>query len=275
MENFSVLVATDFSQNSKIVLHKAIFLAKENNWKIKILHVVEDTFFRASVDFNQAKINCQNFLAKHFPTIDLEDLYIKQGDTANETVLLAKEIDAKLIIIGASGENFSLERLVLGSTTKKIIRSLEVPVLVVKNNKEKLYKNILMPTDFSDNSLVAVKDTFEIFPSGLVTLLHVYSVPFESRLNLYGIDKEHANSFASSIAQENLRDGNQFIEKLDGYKNKIFLDIKNDVLAPEYFTDNEWLDGVDLISLHTTGQISFFTFDMLERSIKDVLIFKE
>lgn len=180
-----------------------------------------------------------------------------------------------MLIIGASGESFSLDRLITGSTTKKIVRNSDIPVLVIKNKKEKVYKNILMPTDFSKESKTAISDTLKIFDDANITLLHIYSIPFESRLGIYGIEKDDAINFSSQIAAQNVSQAGEFMSDLGDIKHKVSIEMKNDVLTPTYFNDEEWLHGVDLVSLHTTGKISLFTFDMLEHSTKDVLIFKE
>lgn len=180
-----------------------------------------------------------------------------------------------MLVIGASGESFSLDRMITGSTTKKIIRTMQTPVLVVKNKKEKVYKNILVPTDFSKESKTAISDTLNIFQDAKITLLHIYSVPFESRLGIYGIQKDDAINFSSQITSQNVSQAGEFMSSLGDIKHKVSIEMKNDVLTPTYFNDEEWLLGMDLVALHTTGKISLFTFDMLEHSTKDVLIFKE
>lgn len=271
-----ILVATDFSQNCSNVLKKAIHLADKLQFDLKVVHVIEDGIFDFHDNSSKVRFNCMNFLNKNFPQIEENNFYIKSGSTQEEISKLSKKLDASLLVIGTSGEHFTFERMIMGSTTKKIIRSLDIPTLVIKNSEITDYKYILTPTDFSKESKDAIEASFKLFPESRINLLNVYSVPFESRLNMYGIDKEHANEYVSNIAKENLDEGNRFINSFTSNKNKLFLSIENDVLASEHFRDDSshWLDGIDLVSLHTTGSISFFTFDMLEKSKKDVLIFK-
>lgn len=277
MEKPSILVATDFSDNCDKVLNKVLSFAKDKDFELNIIHVVEDSIFNFQEDSEKIKYNCIKFLKKHFPQIDENKFYFRVGCIEKEISKLAQELNCTLIVIGNSGENFSFEKLIMGSTTKKIIRSLDIPTLVVKNTNIIDYKYILVPTDFSENSKITVENTFKLFPDSRINLLHVYSVPFESRLNMYGIDKEHASQYISNIAKDNLNEGKKFIKTFKTDENKLSLTIENDVLTSEYFRDDSshWLDGVDLISLHTTGNISFFTFEMLEKSKKDVLILKK
>ncbi len=277
MQKTSMLVATDFSEHCDQVLQKALALSKSRGLELNIVHVVEDSIFNFQDKPEKIKINCINFLKEHFPQINEDRFYFKVGNIEKEITNLTKELNSSLLIIGNSGENFSFEKLIMGSTTKKIIRSLNIPVLVVKNSQIIEYKYILTPTDFTKDSKKAVEGTFELFPKARINLLHVYSVPFENRLNMYGIDKEQAKQYVSNIASYNLAEGEKFVETFSANKDKITLSIENDVLTSEYFRDSNshWLDGVDLISLHTTGSISFFTFEMLEKSQKDVLILRK
>jgi len=271
-----ILVATDFSKNCSKVLNKAIFLAKQKDFKLKVVHVVEDGIFDFHDHTEKIKFNCMKFLTDNFPEIDLKDFYLRVGSIEDEISKLVSELEPELLVIGASGENFNFEKLIMGSTTKKIIRSLEVPTLVMKNENKIDYKNILMPTDFSDECRYAVRNTIKLFSESKIKLLHVYSVPFKSRLSLYGLDNEHADSFVSGVEERNYKEGNVFIESMGEYKSRLKLKIENDVLTVEHFEeDSDWLNGIDLISIHTTGNISFFTFDMLEKSTTDVLIFKK
>ena len=277
MQKSSILVATDFSNNCDGVLNKVITLCENKGLDLNLVHVVEDKIFKFQNDPEKIKLNCIKFLKEHFPKINEKNFYFKVGCIEEEITKLAKELNSSLVVIGNSGENFSFEKLIMGSTTKKIIRSLDVPTLVIKNMKIIDYKYILVPTDFSEGSKKVIESTLNFFPNSKINLLHVYSVPFESRLNMYGIDKEHATQYISNIAKDNIEEGNKFIASFQSNSDKLTLTVENDVLTSEYFRDDNshWLSGIDLISLHTTGNISFFTFDMLEKSQKDVLIIKK
>lgn len=54
-----------------------------------------------------------------------------EGSPANEIIRYAKEIDADLIVVGATGKK-AVERFLLGSVSEKIVRNATVPVLVVR-----------------------------------------------------------------------------------------------------------------------------------------------
>ena len=274
MKKHSILVAIDFSDSSEIVLKKALKLSINKGWDIYVTHIIERGFFGIETDFDTAKKNCISFLEQKFPQIKHSHFYCIEGDIKAEILKLAENLAVNLIVLGSSGESFSLEKLLLGSTTKKIIRESSVPVLVVKNEDEPLYRNIVIPTDFTDASKKVVENTANLFPESLLKLLHLYSVPFEGRLNIYGFDKSSALDFSRQIGIEQEFQCKEFVKHLHVNKDKIQSIVKKGILNVKYFGDDGWLFDSDLVVLHTTGSLSFFAFDLLESSTKDVIIYK-
>lgn len=65
-----ILVATDFSVNCSKVLQKAIFLANEKKFKLKVVHVVEDGIFNFYDHKAKIKFNCMKFLNEKFSNIE-------------------------------------------------------------------------------------------------------------------------------------------------------------------------------------------------------------
>jgi len=55
---------------------------------------------------------------------------------------------------------------------------------------------------------------------------------------------------------------------------KIIPIVRKDLLSSERFEDYHKDLKADLVAIHTTGQISFFAFDLLEKSTNDVLVYK-
>ncbi len=60
---------------------------------------------------------------------------IVEGNPANEILKYSSLINADLIVVGATGKK-TLERLVLGSVSEKVVRSSKTKVLVVKLKTE-------------------------------------------------------------------------------------------------------------------------------------------
>lgn len=272
----TILVAIDFSNSSSEVLKKAIFISNMMKSDLKVVHVVEDNIFNFHKDSSRIKFNCLKYLKEEFPTIKEKDFYLKVGTVEDEIFNLSKELKSLLVITGASGENFSLENFFMGSTTKKLIRTLEIPTLIIKNSIQKEYKKILIPTDFSEDSKYVIENTLKFFPNSLIQLLHMYNIPFKNRLNMYGIDNETSQKYYVNMTKKVFSDGDKFMSSVENCKDKLSLKVENDTLVDRYINDeNENSNEFDLISLHTTGNISFFTFDILDKSKYDVLVFKK
>lgn len=275
MRDFVVLAATDFSDSSFEILNKASRLADTMGATLCVAHVIEDSFFAEIDDATDFSGRCWSSLDGRIAGLKLENFYCKRGNIKDELSKLAKELDAYVVIIGAAGENSVLEDLFVGSHTKDIIRGASSPVLIVKNALNPEYKKILCPTDFSDESRIAVKKAAEMFSDAKLVLLNLYTVPFESRLsNYYGFSGDAIDDFQNNIRSDIDKKANIFIDSLSIQKERVELRIMKGRLGHKHFMDTVAPIGADLICLHTTGMFSFFAFDILESSSLDVLMYK-
>ena len=62
----------------------------------------------------------------------------------------AKKIEANLIIMGSQGVS-DFEEMIIGSNTEKVVRTSEVPVIVVKKDSEKFKTNVDTHAEISYN----------------------------------------------------------------------------------------------------------------------------
>jgi nucleotide-binding universal stress UspA family protein len=89
--------------------------------------------------------------------------YLLSGSPISQTLDLARQIDADLIVVGTHGRT-GFEKVLLGSTCEAVIRRSPAPVLAVKEREHEFVKNgglielnrILVPCDFSGPSKEAV-----------------------------------------------------------------------------------------------------------------------
>jgi len=144
-----MLVPVDFSENAGLALQRAISIndARKKPAKIICLHVYDMpdlSYYKINKNFEQLKEIIEgdmreafdNFLEKYIP--NLKDIVEKQVvertrlSTAGHIQSLAEEWGADLLIVGAKGHT-SLERLLLGSVTEKLIQLNEnIPTLIVR-----------------------------------------------------------------------------------------------------------------------------------------------
>ncbi|MFY8172530.1 MAG: universal stress protein, partial [Sphingobacteriaceae bacterium] len=76
--------------------------------------------------------NTKKFLEKTKKHLGDENISIilKEGSSAEEILNIAKEIKADLIVIGSHSKKW-LDKLLIGSTTEKVLRHTEIPMLII------------------------------------------------------------------------------------------------------------------------------------------------
>lgn len=163
-----IIVPVDFSQHSEYALKTAALLANKHNATVYALHMLDIQ----EVSLTESQINQQektmyflklaeqkfkDFLEKEY----LEDVnvvpVIKHYKVFSEVNSIAKEVDAELIIMGSHGAT-GLKEFFVGSNTEKVVRNVDLPVLVIKNEMTNVdFADIVVATDFSDESVPAFK----------------------------------------------------------------------------------------------------------------------
>jgi len=173
VEPKKIMCAVDFSSFTETILSYSIKLCNEFHAKLFLINVVVDikTLFKYSENVFDTEIaqmnqlqNAQKFLedlAKDL-TID-HTLLIRQGDPADEIRRVALEEKVDMVITATHG-NSGIQRLLIGSVTEKLVKTLHCPLLVLHTQEGdslplptseiKLHK-ILVGCDFSPDSKLA------------------------------------------------------------------------------------------------------------------------
>ena len=149
----TVLVPTDFSENSKKALIYAVRLAQRNDSSLILFHAFElPEFVRQrppdfSGGFNEeemklfddARRRCEERLVTL--SRDLQGCNVKietahrLGTPYEEIIKVARERGVDLIIIATHGYT-GLEHFLLGSTRERVVRVSPCPVLVVRQEEQ-------------------------------------------------------------------------------------------------------------------------------------------
>ena len=137
-----VLCPTDFSDHSKAAVSYAAALAASYGARLHLLHVLTpfpvvapvadlpiDSRVWASVD-TQARedLDAEARRIRH-PGVEIETT-VRQGDAVAETLRVAGQWHADLIVLGTHGRG-GFERLVLGSVAEKVLRRAPCAVTTV------------------------------------------------------------------------------------------------------------------------------------------------
>ncbi|OZI32530.1 hypothetical protein CAL29_27875 [Bordetella genomosp. 10] len=183
-----ILLATDLSARCDRALDRAVVLAKTRGVPLIALHVLESAPTTASPSAPSWRRFSEDHreLARYRLGLDLDDpalsadIHVESGDVSDRIVELATRHGCSLIVTGIARDE-SLGKLLLGSTVKKLVRHVSVPVLVVKNRPHGVYREAVVATDFSPESRHALRMAAALFPNTSLLLFHAYDTPFGMR----------------------------------------------------------------------------------------------
>jgi nucleotide-binding universal stress UspA family protein len=163
----NIVVATDFSPSSETALLFALGMARRNNAKVWITHVVGDIFLTKETQqraLDDAWREGHRQMTEHFIAGRLDgianQLVVDQGSVADVLVRIVEQHHADLLVIGTRGRS-RIGKLFLGSNAESIFRQAPCPVLTVGPRvapsvvKPEGPRKILFCTGFSKHSMAA------------------------------------------------------------------------------------------------------------------------
>lgn len=167
-----ILVPTDFSEQAEQALKLAAQLAKKYNAEIYLLHIIDlpadmtnpvgetrsSDMPEAIYFMKLAKKKFSELLSKPY----LKD--VKVHDTVEidkpfEGIMdTSKKHDCDFIIMGSQGAT-GFKEMFVGSNTEKVVRTSEIPVLVIKNEHSDFkVDNLVFATNLDPNSKNVLKE---------------------------------------------------------------------------------------------------------------------
>ena len=168
----TIFCTTDISDFSNHSISWGMALAKEFRAKLLVCHVID---FPAAVTYGDGPIF---FMDQQNQAMDNAHQQIKQligdqqiqweplitiGHAGDEITRLAEEKGADLVISATHGRS-GLKRLILGSVTERLMRTLHCPLMIVRGPKHDLtilsdkrinFHKILVGCDFSEDAHLA------------------------------------------------------------------------------------------------------------------------
>ena len=176
-----ILCPIDFSEFSMRAYHYALSVAEHYRAQVLALHIVElsrypyadyaasvgdyDNFSRALCEGGKEQL--QEFVKKHTHVETDLEMLVHQGTAPDCILSVAKARKTDLIVMGTHGRR-GFDRLMLGTTTDRVMRRVSCPVLAVsraphesiaadnatgeEQRRVHHLNRILFSTDFSENS---------------------------------------------------------------------------------------------------------------------------
>ena len=270
-----ILVPTDFSSGSESALKVAAQLAKKYDSELHVIHLLElplnmvdpmretSELPEAMFFMKMAHKNFQSFLDKDY----LSGLNVIEGiqnNTAFEGIIDSahtKGID--LIVMGSRGAS-GFKEMVIGSNTEKVVRTSDVPVLVIKKEDENFkIKDFVFACEFTSEYKESFLKAID-FANKSNAKMHLLMVNTPSAFLTTGEAEERMNTFLEDV-------------KLDNYT----LNIYNDVSIEKGILNFGNSIDADVISMSTHGRKGLSHFfngsiseDLVNHAKRPVVTFK-
>jgi nucleotide-binding universal stress UspA family protein len=168
-----ILVPVDFSEHSEYALEVASQIAKQKNAELIVVHMLGISEVIISHDdpieireaiyyLKLAKKRFSEFLVKDYlKGLKVTDM-VHNYRVFREINDVALKVDADLIVMGSHGSS-GLSEVFVGSNTEKVVRSSEVPVLVIKKRRKNFqFENVVFACDFDTDNIEAYRKAMKL-----------------------------------------------------------------------------------------------------------------
>lgn len=274
-----ILVPVDFSEYAELALEVAATLAKKYNAEIAVLHMLGLSETNTVEKETQELVEMEHYMKLAKKRFDmflnrpwLKDIKITQTvqnyKIFSEINNVAKEQNIDLIVMGSHGTD-GLEEILVGSQTEKVVRSSEVPVLVIKKRARNFkIDKIVFGFDFRIENITAYHRALKLFNAMALDVHMVYvnqpGINFKSSAQT----KAQIDNFLRVAHHGDLSENLQIVQISDYSVEKGIYAYANEIAA-------------DAIAIATHGRIGLAHFlkgsvgmDVANHSRLPVLTFK-
>ncbi len=295
----NILLGYDGSRESKIALRYSEYFASLFNSQISALHVndllninfphypyyllyIRECFAEQNKKFERSFKRIKKQLESKKIKFDYE---IVAGEPVDRILKRSQKYKSDLIVLGITGLGM-VGKLLVGSTTQKILNSTDIPILAVSgNNKREVdIKNVLIPIDIYEPSKKVIDYALDLYSKTNFNLTLAYVM-------MVGKDiYEFPEDIINKITSDTDRDFDKFINSLEKRFNrrnkKKKIKINKELmfgLNPGFVINNHCKENnYDLIILNTHGRKGFKKFilgsvanNILSGSGCNVLVLKD
>ena len=271
-----ILVPTDFSDHAEYALKVAAQIARENDGEIYLLHLLELPGEESdAVTAGAEAPEIIFFLKKAHERFDevrsaeyLDGLVVTENvkfDKAFEGIIkISKDNDIDLIVMGSHGAS-GFHEMFIGSNTEKVVRTSEVPVLVIKKEEGNFNPEKFV---FASNFTNEIKKPFARVVD--------FANSFNTKLHLVYINTP--NEFKSTHEAEKLiHDFTSGFAITNGFSSHVY----NDVNVEKGILHFANSINADLIGMCTHGRQGIAHFfngsiseDLVNHAVRPVVTFK-
>ena len=169
-----ILVPIDFSDHSEYALEVAVTLAKRHNTELVALHMMglsqavinkEDSkdMMEAMFYMKLAEKRFNEFLDREYLKGVTVHTTVQNYKQFHEIDSVAQEFNCDLIVMGSHGSS-GIKEVFVGSNTEKVVRTSEIPVLVIKHKvKEFKMDTVVFASNFDKEAIVVFRKAKKLF----------------------------------------------------------------------------------------------------------------
>ncbi|MEZ4803346.1 MAG: universal stress protein [Gelidibacter sp.] len=270
-----ILVPTDFSKEAENALKVAAQLAKRHDCEIYLLHMLEIPFQEIdALSHHSALPEAMFFMKlahKRFEEVMASD-YL-DGITVHETVKaesnfssvidVCHEHGVDMIVMGSHGAS-GFKEMFVGSNAEKVVRTSDIPVLVIKNEHANFtVENFVFASDFKNDNKETYKQAVDFAKS------------FDAKIHLLMVNTP--NNFSNTLDSKK-----RILEFIKDYPFANYtLNVHNDESVEKGILNFSREIDADLIGISTHGRQGIAHFfngsiseDLVNHAKRPVITFK-
>lgn len=218
MTSSEILVCSDLSEVDTNLVLRARLLAKHLNAGITVIHAIDPMRFPmidgAAELLVQIKPHIRERLHK---IVDVDSgsvrLLLEEGHPATVIPDVIDRLGANLVVLGIRGNGY-VDGQSIGANVSRVLRETVCNALVVKRSATSMYQRVLVPVDFSTNSMRSLQAAIVFAPKAHFYIQHTCEIAYEGLLYRSNTDKE-------SIVENRLRERNEAVRKIEQWADAL------------------------------------------------------
>ena len=272
-----ILVPIDFSPFSDYASDFAIFLAQKYSAEITLLHIIvlyeadvdEDVHLRQLEEIIKTKeISTKALFSKHSEKFSEKNIRItstiERGVSAASAILEFKSKHKfDLIVMGTHGRT-GIKNWIYGSVAEKVVRLSRIPVITLHNNPGEIkIKKLIVPVDFSGNSLHGIQEAQRIAKDFAAELYFVHVIEQHIHPSFHAVGMESifaVDPDLNDISEDRLaefckhKDNNAHFKVMEGTAPQTIADYAADIDADIVVMATRGFTGIDHLLIGSTTE---------------------
>ena len=289
----SIRVGTDLSTHAERAVQQAAWLARDAGIERGVLvhalglgrfHAFRELFSGGDRLEKELEENARAELQELANRVREEtgfgyEIEVHNG-TAVEALAEGGEPGA-LVVTGAKGYH-AFGEVALGSTSERVVRGTENPVLVARNNIAGGYRKVVVAVDFSAHSRAALQHARVLAPEAELHLVHAYPAMPSSGQSFAGITPNDVKRLSQEMEQRSERELDAMLAECDMARGDLASLVMEHAYAPQLIWENAEQRGAELVVMGKQGHSRFrdwmvgsVTAHVLARCSADVMIVRD